>query len=335
MSLPIINLSSYYPIIFAAILLAALFFIWRRQKGLSLPSFGGGATPILSQYSQDLTQMAAEGKLDPVVGREEEIERVIQVLCRRTKNNPVLVGKSGVGKTAIAEGLAQLIAQNKIPAILQHKRVLSLDLPSLISGTKYRGEFEQRLKKIANEITAAKRSIILFIDEIHTLAEAGGAEGAIDADDILKPALARGDLQVIGATTAEEYKKFIKNDVTLDRRLHPILVDEPTKEETVKILRGIKRKYEQFHKVNITDEAILSAVHLAAEHIKNKSFPDKAIDLMDEAASKVSIESIDDHLAAQKRGEKPKLNGKKEAWPQVGVAEVQAVMQEWLKNKAI
>jgi len=336
MPFPVLSIfSPYSPIIIVALLGAVLFFIWRRQKGFSLPSFGGGATPVLSQYSQDLTQMAAEGKLDPVVGREEEIERVIQVLCRRTKNNPVLVGKSGVGKTAIAEGLAQLIAKKNVPTILLGKKVLALDLPALISGTKYRGEFEQRLKKIADEITAAKRNIILFIDEIHTLAEAGGAEGAIDADDILKPALARGDLQVIGATTSEEYKKFIKNDVTLDRRLHPILIDEPTKEETVKILRGIKRKYEQFHKVNITDEAILSAVHLAAEHIKDKSFPDKAIDLMDEAASKVSIENIDECAEAQKRGEKPKFNCKKIAWPQVGVAEVQAVMQEWLENKAV
>jgi len=217
----------------------------------------------------------------------------------------------------------------KVPKILLNKKVLALDLTGIVAGTKYRGEFEKRLKQIADEITAAERSIILFIDEIHTLAEAGGAEGAIDADDILKPALARGDLQVIGATTAEEYKKFIKNDVTLDRRLHPILIDEPTKEETIKILQGIKRKYEQFHKANITNEAILAAVHLAAEHIKGKSFPDKAIDLMDEAASKVSIENVEEQFEAEKKGEKPKLNGKIAVWPQVGVAEVQEVMQEW------
>ena len=284
----------------------------------------------MSQYSRDLTKLAVEGKLDPVIGREEEIERVIQVLCRRTKNNPVLVGKSGVGKTAIAEGLAQHIAKKKVPRILLKKKVLALDLTGIVAGTKYRGEFEKRLKQIADEITAAKRSIILFIDEIHTLAEAGGAEGSIDADDILKPALARGDLQVIGATTAEEYKEFIKKDVTLDRRLHPILVDEPTKEETIEILQGIKRRYEQFHKVNITDEAILTAVHLAAEHIKDKSFPDKAIDLMDEAASKVSIENIDEGADPESAAEQPKAG-----WPQVGVAEVQEVMQEWLENKVI
>ena len=328
-------ISSYPTIIIAALLVAVLFFIWQKNIAFSWPSalsktgpfMDNKLTPTLAQYSQDLTHMATEGKLDPVVGREEEIERVIQVLCRRTKNNPVLVGKSGVGKTAIAEGLAQLIASKKVPKILLNKRVLALDLTSIVAGTKYRGEFEQRLKRIADEIVAAKRSIILFIDEIHTLAEAGGAEGSIDADDILKPALARGDLQVIGATTAKEYKQFIKQDVTLDRRLHPILVDEPTKKETIAILKGIKRKYEQFHKVNITDEAILTAVHLAAEHIKDKSFPDKAIDLMDEAASKVSIENTEETGKATVK--------EKAAWPQVGVAEVQEVMQEWLDNKGI
>ncbi len=314
--------SSYYPLIIAAFFVAVLFFIWRKKSSVtgSIANFTK-ATPTLAQYARDLNHEALEGKLDPVIGREEEIERVIQVLCRRTKNNPVLVGKAGVGKTAIAEGLAQAIVKKKVPKILLNKRVLALDLANLIAGTKYRGEFEQRLKRITDEITAAKRSIILFIDEIHTLAEAGGAEGSIDADDILKPALARGDLQVIGATTAKEYKEFIKKDVTLDRRLHPVLIDEPTKKETIEILKGIKRKYEQYHKVNITEEAILAAVHLASQHIKDKSFPDKAIDLMDEAASKVSIENMD---------------GKPESeWPQVGVAEVQAVMQEWLDSKII
>ncbi len=334
MNLPFFNYSTL-PLVIVMILLAIIFFMWKKGGLGGLYNVSGGNTPTLSQYSRDLTQMAAEGKLDPVIGRDEEIERVIQVLSRRTKNNPVLVGKSGVGKTAIAEGLAQAIAQKKVPRILLNKRVLALDLTGIIAGTKYRGEFEKRIKQIADEITAAKRSIILFIDEIHTLAEAGGAEGAIDADDILKPALARGDLQVIGATTAEEYKKFIKQDVTLDRRLHPILVDEPTKEETIEILEGIKRKYEQFHKVNITHEAILAAVHLAEQHIKDKFFPDKAIDLMDEAASKVSIENIDDQLEAEKIGNKPKLNHDQAAWPQVGVAEVQKVMQEWQDTKFI
>lgn len=314
-------LNPYIFITILVLLLGALFVFWWQKK--AGPAAGGRhtSTPTLSQYSRDLTQMAADGKLDPVVGRDDEIERVIQVLSRRTKNNPVLIGKPGVGKTAIAEGLAQLIVKKQVPPALLEKKVLALDLPAIISGTKYRGEFEQRLKKVADEITAAQRSIILFIDEIHTLADAGGAEGSIDADDILKPALARGDLQVIGATTVEEYKEFIKKDLTLDRRLHPILIDEPTNQETVEILEGIKGRYEQFHKVNITKEAVLAAVHLAAEHMKNKTFPDKAIDLMDEAAAKVSIEHT---------------NGKpQEHWPQVGVAEVQAVMQEWLENKEI
>lgn len=313
------GLSSNYSFILSIIVILAiiLFYFWRKNplKNLSL---GGSATPTLNQFARDLTVQAAEGKLDPVIGRQAEIERVIQILCRRTKNNPVLVGKAGVGKTAIAEGLAQAIVDNKTPQILQHKKVLALDLPALLAGTKYRGEFEQRLKKITQEITAAKRNIILFIDEIHTLAEAGGAEGAIDADDILKPALARGDLQVIGATTAQEYKEFIKKDVTLDRRLHPILIDEPNKKETVDILKGIKRKYEQFHKVKISDAIITKIVDLAAQNIKDKSFPDKAIDLMDEAASKISIENID--------------NKSPENWPEVGEAEIETVMKEWQES---
>lgn len=324
MTVPFVWGGPITPLLIAAILVAVVYFLWRKSAtGGAAPHFGHFGTksliPVLEQYSKDLTKLAEEGKLDPVIGRDEEIDRVIQVLCRRTKNNPVLVGKAGVGKTAIAEGIAQRIISGATPAILAHKRVLALDLPAILAGTKYRGEFEQRLKKIADEITAAQRSIILFIDEIHTLAEAGGAEGAVDADDILKPALARGDLQVIGATTVEEYREFIKKDVTLDRRLHPILVDEPTNEETVEILQGIKRKYEQFHKVTISQEAILAAVHLAAQHIKDKSFPDKAIDLMDEACSKVSIA----HVATKAD----------ETLPVVGVAEVQAVMQQWLEDK--
>lgn len=259
------------------------------QKG----SKWNSKTPMLNLYSRDLTALAEQGKMDPVIGRDAEIERVIQVLSRRNKNNPVLVGKSGVGKTAIAEGLALAIRQGKVPKPLWGKRVLALDLPSIVAGTKYRGEFEQRLKRIADEITASERNIILFIDEIHTLAEAGEAAGAIGADDILKPALARGDLQVVGATTKEEYLKFIKKDATLDRRLHPILVDEPTPEETLEILKGIRQRYEDYHKVKISDEAIHEAVEIAAKNIKDKSFPDKAIDLIDEASSMVSLEKVE------------------------------------------
>jgi len=312
--------SNYWSLLLIIAILIFIIFSLQKKKNIFFNNLNVGI-PILEQYSQDLTQNAIDGKLDPVIGRKEEIERVIQVLCRRTKNNPVLVGKAGVGKTAIAEGLAQLIADKKVPQNLTNKRVLALDLPSLISGTKYRGEFEQRLKKITQEITAAHRNIILFIDEIHILSGAGGVEGAIDADDILKPALAKGDLQVIGATTVAEYKKFIKNDVTLDRRLHPILVDEPTRQETIDILRGIKKKYETFHRVNITDDAIIAAVDLTEKFIKNKSFPDKAIDLLDETASKANIESMG-------RADKSKL-------PPVGKKEIQLVMREWKENKII
>lgn len=275
--------------------------------------------PTLQLYSRDLTALAAEGKLDPVIGREHEIERVIEVLSRRHKNNPVLVGKSGVGKTAIAEGLAEAIVAKRVPATLHGKRVLALDLPNIVAGTKYRGEFEQRLKRIADEIIASNRQIILFIDEIHTLAEAGEATGAIGADDILKPALARGDLQVVGATTREEYAAFIKKDATLDRRLHPILVDEPTPGETLEILRGIKLRYERHHGVTISDEAVVAAVDIAAKNIPNKSFPDKAIDLIDEAASRVSLKKIEGQVAA--------------AVPEVTVDDIKAVFAEMRKER--
>lgn len=309
---------------FAPILLlimAAVFFIFKKYNSSGLKISGGS---ILAQYSRDLTKAASDKKLDPVIGREREIERVIQVLARRTKNNPVLVGEAGVGKTAIAEGLALAIVTKQVPKALQTKRVLALDLTGIIAGTKYRGEFEKRLKQIADEIIASQRSIILFIDEIHILAQAGGAEGALDADDILKPALARGELQVIGATTAKEYEQFIKQDATLDRRLHPILVDEPTQAETITILKGIKVKYEKFHNVKITDEAILTAVKLASKHIKNKSFPDKAIDLIDEASSKVGIANL----------AKSRNQGQAEP-PVVGPNEVRAVMDEWLESQLI
>ncbi|OGY49867.1 MAG: hypothetical protein A3B89_03395 [Candidatus Buchananbacteria bacterium RIFCSPHIGHO2_02_FULL_40_13] len=315
--MPTFNFTYIWSLFLLILIIIFLFFLWKKRSNLS-PGFYS-STSTLSKYSRDLNNQAILGKLDPVIGREEEIERVIQILCRRTKNNPVLIGQSGVGKTAIAEGLAQAIVNKKVPKILENKKVLALDLAGILAGTKYRGEFEKRLKEIADEITAAHRNIILFIDEIHTLAEAGGAEGAINADDILKPALARGELQVIGATTAEEYKEFIEKDVTLDRRLHPLLIDEPSAQETVAILNGIKRKYEQFHKVKITEEAIKAAVELTAQNIKDKSFPDKAIDLMDEAASKTSLEVID------KKREKD--------WPAVEVKEVKEVMEEWLKNK--
>lgn len=247
-------------------------------------------TPTLDGLARDLTAYAKEGHLDPVIGRSKEIERVIQVLSRRTKNNPVLIGEPGVGKTAVAEGLAQKIINNEIPETLRGKRVMTLDMGSVVAGTKYRGEFEDRLKKIMDEIRTAG-NIILFIDELHTLIGAGGAEGAIDASNILKPALARGELQCIGATTLDEYRKYIEKDAALERRFQPIQVDEPTKEEAVQILFGLRDRYEAHHRVKITDEAIYEAVKLSDRYITDRFLPDKAIDLIDEAGSRVRLRS--------------------------------------------
>ncbi|MEW9702672.1 ATP-dependent protease ATP-binding subunit ClpC [Paenibacillus sp. SI8] len=247
-------------------------------------------TPTLDGLARDLTAYAKEGHLDPVIGRSKEIERVIQVLSRRTKNNPVLIGEPGVGKTAIAEGLAQKIINNEIPETLKDKRVMTLDMGSVVAGTKYRGEFEDRLKKIMDEIRQAG-NIVLFIDELHTLIGAGGAEGAIDASNILKPALARGELQCIGATTLDEYRKYIEKDAALERRFQPITVDQPSPEEAVQILHGLRDRYEAHHRVKITDAAIEEAVKLSDRYITDRFLPDKAIDLIDEASSKVRLRS--------------------------------------------
>ncbi len=254
---------------------------------------GGGSqgrtkTPTLDEFGANLTQMAAEGKLDPVVGRQKEIERVIQILGRRTKNNPVLIGEPGVGKTAIAEGLAQRIATGDIPDILEEKRVVTLDIGLLVAGTKYRGEFEERLKKIMDEIRSAG-NVILVIDEVHTLIGAGAAEGAIDAANILKPALARGELQCIGATTLDEYRKHIERDAALERRFQPVMVGEPSVDETIEILRGLRERYEQHHKLKISDEALEAAAKLSDRYISDRFLPDKAIDLVDEAGSRVRL----------------------------------------------
>jgi len=245
-------------------------------------------TPNLDEYSRDLTDMARENKLDPVIGRDKEIERVIQVLSRRTKNNPVLIGEPGVGKTAIVEGLAQRIVSENVPDILLNKRVVALDLSSIVAGSKYRGEFEKRLKDVMNDIIKSG-NIILFIDELHTLVGAGAAEGAIDASNILKPALARGELQAIGATTLDEYRKYIEKDAALERRFQSVLVDEATPEETIEILKGLRDPYEAHHKVVITDEAMKAAVNLSHRYITDRFLPDKAIDLIDEAASRVRL----------------------------------------------
>lgn len=245
---------------------------------------------VLKKFARDLTALAAEGKLDPVVGRDEEIRRVIQVLSRRTKNNPVLIGEPGVGKTAIAEGLALRIVQKDIPENLIGKKLLSLDMGALVAGAKYRGEFEDRLKAVIKEVTSSEGKIILFIDEIHTLVGAGKSEGAMDAGQLLKPALARGELRCIGATTLDEYRKYIERDAALERRFQTVLVDEPSVEEAITILRGLKEKYEVHHGVRITDSAIVAAVKLSHRYITSRFLPDKAIDLVDEAASKMSIE---------------------------------------------
>lgn len=245
---------------------------------------------MLSKFGRDLTKLAKDGKIDPVIGRQKEIERVIQILSRRTKNNPCLIGEPGVGKTAIAEGLALKIVSGEVPELLKDKKIYSLDLTGMVAGTKYRGDFEERIKKVIDEVKNAK-DVILFIDEVHTLIGAGSAEGAADAANILKPSLARGELQIIGATTIEEYRKHIEKDAALERRFQPVMVDEPSQEEAIEILKGIKDKYEAHHKVKITDEAIESAVKLSTRYIGDRYLPDKAIDLIDEAASRVRLRS--------------------------------------------
>src|ERR671913_85251 len=245
-------------------------------------------TPVIDQLGMDLTAAARANKLDPVIGREKEIERVIQILSRRTKNNPALIGEPGVGKTAIAEGLAHRIVSGDVPETLLNKRVLTLDIGSLVAGTKYRGEFEERLKKIIEELRNTNDAV-LFIDELHTLVGAGAAEGAIDAANILKPPLARGELQCIGATTLDEYRKYIERDAALERRFQPVMVEEPTLEQTIDILMGIRERYEQHHKVTITDDAVRAAADLSIRYITDRHLPDKAIDLIDEAASRVRL----------------------------------------------
>lgn len=252
---------------------------------------GKSNTPTLDEFGKDLTELAREGKIDPVIGRDKEIERVIQILSRRTKNNPCLIGEPGVGKTAIAEGLALKIVKNEVPELLEDKKIVSLDLTSMVAGTKYRGDFEERIKKAMDEVKNAK-DVILFIDEVHTIMGAGSAEGAVDAANILKPSLARGEIQVIGATTIDEYRKNIEKDAALERRFQSVLVGEPTEEETVKILKGLRDKYEAHHKVKITDEAIETAVKMSSRYIADRFLPDKAIDLVDEAASRVRLKAF-------------------------------------------
>ena len=269
-----------------------------RREVMALQSSDSGApaprqrsrTPTLDEFGRDLTELARQDKLDPVIGRHNEIERVIQILSRRTKNNPVLIGEPGVGKTAIAEGLAQRIVSGDIPEVLKDRRIVALDLAGLVAGTKYRGEFEERMKRVLEEVRKAQGDVILFIDELHTVVGAGAAEGAIDASNIMKPALARGELQCIGATTLDEYRKYIERDAALERRFQPVQVREPSVDEAIEILRGLRERYEAHHRVKIEDNAIIAAVRLADRYITDRYLPDKAIDLIDEAASRVRLQ---------------------------------------------
>ena len=285
---------------------------------------GKAATPVLDRYSRDLTALAREGKLDPVIGRETEIQRVIQILSRRTKNNPCLIGEPGVGKTAVVEGLAQMIAAGNIPETIADKRVVTLDLSGMVAGSKYRGEFEERIKRVLSEVME-NGDVLLFIDEIHTIIGAGGAEGALDASNILKPSLARGELQLIGATTIEEYRKYIEKDSALERRFQPVTVEEPAEDETYEILKGLRGHYEEHHNVTITDEALKAAVKLSARYINDRFLPDKAIDLIDEASSKLrltnfvepaQIKELEQEIAALERQKEAAI--KAEAYEKAG-----------------
>ena len=269
-------------------------------------------TPTLNQYGTDLTKRAEEGKLDPVIGRENEIQRLIQILSRRTKNNPCLLGEPGVGKTAVVEGLAEKIISGDVPELLKGKRVVSIDISSMVAGAKYRGDFEERIKKALKEVQKAK-DVILFIDEIHTIVGAGSAEGAVDAANILKPLLARGEIQLIGATTLKEYMKYIEKDAALERRFSKVTVEEPSEEDTIKILNGLRDKYEAHHNVKITDEAIKASVELSSRYINDRFLPDKAVDLMDEAASRVKMRNYTEPDSLRKiKEEIEKIDKKKE-----------------------
>ena len=303
----------------------------KQSKGKGRGSYN--QTPTLNQYGTDLTKKAAEGKLDPVIGRKTEIQRVIQILSRRTKNNPCLIGEPGVGKTAVAEGLAEKIISEDVPEMLKNKRVVSLDIASMVAGAKYRGDFEERIKKCLEEVRKSG-DVILFIDEVHTIVGAGSAEGAVDAANILKPLLARGEVQVIGATTLNEYRKYIEKDSALERRFSPVTVGEPTKAETEEILKGIRDKYEAHHNVKITDEAIKSAVELSTRYINDRFLPDKAIDLIDEAASRVKMKTYTQPESLKKlEDEIVTLDKEKEDTIRVQDFEKAAILRDKIKEE--
>lgn len=310
-----------------------VFYFYYAKKGESSFSFGTRGTHNLDRYAIDLTKQAREKTLDPLVGRDEEVHRVIQILTRRTKNNVILIGQPGVGKTAVVEGIAHRIISGDVPQVLLHKRVLLLQISELLAGTKYRGDFEQRIKGIVEEIRSSNRTIILFIDEIHTVTQTKGTEGAVNLSDILKPALARGDLQLIGATTQKEYEEYIQSDESWDRRFQVVLVDEPTVPETIAILKGLRKNYEDYHKVTISDEAITAAVRLSSEYIKGRRLPDKAIDIMDEAAAKMNVErgTHHEHAAALLHHASKKATESTDSQKVlVGPDQVKEIIAEWV-----
>lgn len=320
-------------LLFIVILIGALYYFYKIKKGTSISTHG---TKNLDAFAVDLTAQARQGNLDPVVGRDDEINRVIQILTRRTKNNVVLVGQPGVGKTAVVDGLASKIVNGDVPHLLLKKRVLLLQVSELLAGTKYRGEFEQRIKGIVQEIKNSNRSIILFIDEIHTITQTKGTEGAVNLSDILKPALARGELQLIGATTQKEYEAYILPDESWERRFQMVLVDEPTIDETINILKGLRQEYEEYHQVKISDEAIVAAVKLSEEYIKGRNLPDKAIDVMDEAAAKVNVArgTQHEHAAGLLHGAAKKAKETSNGTiPIVGIEHVKQVVADWVGMK--
>lgn len=330
--LGLVSFSTLRYILFLIAIIVAIFYFIKKKNDQSTTV----STKNLEMYAVDLTRQAKEGTIDPVVGREEEINRATQILTRRTKNNVILVGLPGVGKTAVVEGLASRIASGDVPNVLLNKRVLLLQVSEILAGTKYRGEFEQRIKGIIQEIRNSKRTIILFIDEIHTITETKGTEGAVNLSDILKPALARGDLQLIGATTQKEYEQYIQPDESWDRRFQIVLVDEPSVEESVSILQGIKKNYEDYHKVIISDEAIEAAVRLSQEYIKGRRLPDKAIDVMDEASAMVNVARGSKHEQAaillHSAAKKACVNCPEEI-PTVSIDNVKEVVSEWVGMK--